>query len=106
MAVGLNERSVLLCETYRDPVDGRILKRFSSSGADPVLVFGPRGERHEMEPQSEILLEGSKFYECKPQLATRAEIVELERLPIPTTLVISPAGRIESVLRGPVAAPR
>lgn len=79
VAVGLNERSVLLCETYRDPVDGRILKRYSSSGADPVLVFGPRGERHEMERHTELLLEGSKFYEGKAQLATRPEIVELER---------------------------
>jgi thiol-disulfide isomerase/thioredoxin len=33
-------------------------------------------------------------------------IVDLERLPIPTTLVISPAGRIDSVLRGPVVDPR
>jgi len=30
----------------------------------------------------------------------------LERLPIPTTLVISPAGRIETVMRGPVPHPR
>lgn len=33
-------------------------------------------------------------------------IVDLERLPIPTTLVISPAGRIEAVMRGPVPHPR
>ena len=33
VAVGLNERSVLLCETVRDPVDGRTYKRFSSAGA-------------------------------------------------------------------------
>jgi peptidase E len=79
VAVGLNERSVLLCETYRDPVDGGIYKRFSSAGTDPVLVFGTRGERHEMEPLSEMLLEGSKFYQGKPQLATRAEILDMER---------------------------
>jgi peptidase E len=79
VAVGLNERSVLLCETFRDPVDGRVHKRFSSAGTDPVLVFGPRGERHEMEPVSEILLEGSKFYQGKPQLAARAEVLDLER---------------------------
>jgi peptidase E len=79
VAVGLNEKSVLLCETYRDPVDGQVRKRYSSVGTDPVLVFGQRGERHEMEPNSEILLEGSKFYGGKAQLATRAEVAELER---------------------------
>lgn len=78
VAVGLNERSVLLCETYRDPHDGRTYKRFSSAGTDPVLVFGPRGERHEMGPLSEMLLEGSKFYGGIPQLASRAEVLEME----------------------------
>lgn len=33
-------------------------------------------------------------------------IVDLERLPIPTTLVLSPEGRVESILRGPVAESR
>ncbi|MFT5286432.1 MAG: thiol-disulfide isomerase/thioredoxin [Planctomycetota bacterium] len=35
--------------------------------------------------------------------ASLAEIVDLERLPIPTTLVLSPDGVIEKIIRGPIA---
>ena len=30
------------------------------------------------------------------------ELVDLERMPVPTTLVLSPEGRVESILRGPL----
>ncbi len=78
--VGLNEKSVVLCETYRDPLDKKIYQRLTSVGSDPVLVFGPRGERHEMARMSQILVERCKFYQGRHQLATQSEILELERL--------------------------
>ena len=37
--------------------------------------------------------------------ASLQEIVDLERLPIPTTLVLSPSGVIEKIIRGPVNTP-
>ena len=36
--------------------------------------------------------------------ASLSELVDLERLTLPTTLVLSPEGRLESVLRGPITA--
>ena len=37
------------------------------------------------------------------EFAVLADIVDLERLPIPTTIVVGPDGLIEDVIRGPVA---
>lgn len=79
VVVGLSEKSVLLCEKYKDPGDGNIYKRFSSIGEEPVLVFGIRGIKHEMNKYSEIIVEGTKFFEGKAMVAEEEDIEELER---------------------------
>lgn len=77
--IGLKEKSVLLREFYRDPIDHKVYKRFSSVGEDPIMVFGERGERVDLQKHDEILMEGSKFFSGIVQVATRMEINALER---------------------------
>ncbi len=77
--VGLSEKSVLLYEKYRDPMDGNIYKRYTSIGEEPVLVFGVRGMKHEMTKNSQLILEGTKFYQERNMVGEEQDIEELER---------------------------
>ena len=78
VVVGLSEKSVLLCEKYKDPIDGNIYKRFSSVGEEPVLVFGEKGIISELNKFDQIFIKGTKFYTNKNQVATKEEVKELE----------------------------
>lgn len=78
VAMGLNEKSVLLCEKYCDPVNGKIYKRYSSVGDDPVIVFGERGRSVEMEQNDELILDGAKFFDGRPKVGTREDICSAE----------------------------
>ncbi|MHC9538214.1 MAG: Type 1 glutamine amidotransferase-like domain-containing protein [Vulcanimicrobiota bacterium] len=77
--VGLSEKSVLLYEKYKDPMDGNIYKRYTSVGEEPVLIFGVRGMKHEMARNSQIILEGTKFYQGRNMVGEEQDIEELER---------------------------
>ncbi|MBN2385251.1 Type 1 glutamine amidotransferase-like domain-containing protein [bacterium] len=77
--IGLREKSVLLCETYRDPVDNNEYKRFSSIGEHPVMVFGERGEIVQLGHLDEMFMEGCKFYSGIVQVATRRDVLQLEK---------------------------
>ena len=77
--VGLSEKSVLLYEKYKDPMDGNIYKRYTSIGEEPVLIFGVRGMKHEMARNSQIILEGTKFYQGRNMVGEEQDIEELER---------------------------
>jgi len=77
--IGLNEKSVLLCEEYFDEGDNTRYKRYVSVGEDPVLVFGEKGIRVELNYMDQILLNGSKFYKGYPCVATASEIEQLEK---------------------------
>lgn len=79
IVVGLSEKSVLLCEKYKDPIDGNTYKRFSSVGEEPVLVFGEKGIICELNQFDQIFIKGTKFYTNKNQVATKEEVLELER---------------------------
>ncbi len=79
VTVGLNQASVLLKETYRCSADGREYHRFTSAGNDPVLVFGPRGCRHEMRCGDQLLLPGTRPFAGHVQLARREELEEVEQ---------------------------
>ncbi len=78
VAVGLNQASVLLKESYLCAEDGEVYQRYSSVGDDPVLVFGPRGCRHEMRKGDQLLLPGTRAFAGHVQLARREELEELE----------------------------
>lgn len=78
VAVGLTEKSVLLCEKYKDPFDGKIYKRYTSVGEEPVLVFGERGKRCDLYKYDQIILEGTKFYKGKNQIAGKDDIKQME----------------------------
>lgn len=77
--VGLSERSVLLFERYKDPLDGTIYRRYTSIGEEPVLVFGIRGIKHEMKPDSQLIIEGTKFFAGTNMVGDEEDIEELER---------------------------
>ncbi|MDQ7824036.1 MAG: Type 1 glutamine amidotransferase-like domain-containing protein [Candidatus Eremiobacteraeota bacterium] len=77
--VGLSEKAVLLYERYRDPLDGTIYKRYTSIGDEPVLIFGIRGIKHEMARNSQIILEGTKFFEGKAMVGDEKDIDDLEK---------------------------
>jgi len=77
--VGLTEKSVLLCEKYREPSDGNIYRRFVSTGDEPVLVFGEKGRRCDLYKSGQIILEGTRFYKGKNQVATGEDIYKMER---------------------------
>jgi len=77
--VGLSEKSVLLCERYKDPLDGQVYKRFTSVGEEPVLIFGERGMKHEMKKHAQIILEGTKFFSGRNMIADEADIEDMER---------------------------
>jgi peptidase E len=77
--VGLSEKSVLLYEKYKDPMDGNVYKRFTSVGEEPVLIFGVRGMKHEMTRNSQIILEGTKFYQGRNMVGEEKDIEDLER---------------------------
>ncbi|MDP7422877.1 MAG: Type 1 glutamine amidotransferase-like domain-containing protein [bacterium] len=79
VTVGLNEKTVLLYERYRDPLDDQVYDRYSSVGDDPVLVFGERGRIVELNRFDELLLEGTKFYDSLPRMAMRQDICEFEQ---------------------------
>ena len=79
VVVGLSQNSVLLCEKYKDPIDGKIYSRFSSVGEEPVLVFGERGIRYDLEKNDQIFMPGTKFYIGRNQIARAHEIEEFER---------------------------
>lgn len=78
VAVGLNQESVMLYERYHCAADQRVYKRYSSVGTQPVLVFGPRGMRHEMGPGDELLLPGTRHWDGTPRLAWAPEVSELD----------------------------
>ncbi|MFN0007735.1 MAG: ASPIC/UnbV domain-containing protein [Planctomycetota bacterium] len=88
------------------------LQKIAARGEVAVAAIGldPPGNRE----KARALLDqrGGRFEafflpeSAQPGVVGVEAVVDLERLPIPTTLVISPEGRIESVLRGPVADPR
>lgn len=77
--VGLSEKSVLLYERYRDPLDGNIYKRYTSIGDEPVLIFGIRGIKHEMKKDSQIIIEGTKYFEGTNLIGDKEDMEELER---------------------------
>lgn len=79
VVVGLSQKSVLLCEKYKDPIDGKIYSRFSSVGEEPVLVFGERGIRYDLEKFDQIFMPGTKFYINRNQIARAHEIEEIEK---------------------------
>jgi len=79
ISVGLTEKSVLLCEKYREPSDGNIYRRFVSTGDEPVLVFGEKGRRCDLYKSGQIILEGTRFYKGKNQVATGEDIYKMER---------------------------
>lgn len=79
VVIGLREKSILLSETYRDPVDTKLYKRYSSVGEHPVMVFGERGERVDLSYMDEIFMEGSKFYAGFVQIAKRRDVIVLEK---------------------------
>lgn len=76
--VGLSEKSVLLYERYKDPIDGNVYKRYTSIGEEPVLVFGVRGIKHEMKKYSQLIVEGTKFFEGTNMIGDKEDIEELE----------------------------
>ncbi|HPZ09091.1 MAG TPA: Type 1 glutamine amidotransferase-like domain-containing protein [Candidatus Eremiobacteraeota bacterium] len=78
VAVGLTEKSVLLCEKYREPFDGKIYRRYTSVGEEPVLVFGEKGKRCDLYKYDQIILEGTKFYKGKNQVAGKEDIKKME----------------------------
>ena len=78
ITVGLNQASVLLKETYLCREDGGTYHRYTSVGRDPVLVFGPRGSRHEMHPGDQLLMPGTRYHRGHVQLARREEMDPLE----------------------------
>lgn len=78
ITVGLNQESVLLYERYRCDVDNKVYRRYSSVGGQPVLVFGPRGMRHEMGPGDQLLLPGTRHFDGGPRLAWAPEVEELD----------------------------
>lgn len=77
--IGLREKSVLLCESYRDPIDNNVYKRYSSVGEHPVMIFGERGEKVELNHYDELFMEGCKFYSGIVQVARRNDIIGLEQ---------------------------
>ena len=77
--IGLSEKSVLLCEKYKDPIDGNIYKRYSSVGEDPVLVFGQKGIICKMNKSDQLFTDGTKFYTNRNQVAQKDEMEELEK---------------------------
>ena len=77
--VGLSANSILLCERYKDPIDQKIYKRYTSVGNEPVLIFGIRGIKYEMKKYSQIIIEGTKFYNGKPMIGEKEDIEELEK---------------------------
>lgn len=79
VVVGLSANSILLCERYKDPIDQKIYKRYTSIGNEPVLIFGIRGIKYEMKKYSQIIIEGTKFYNGKPMIGEKEDIEELER---------------------------
>lgn len=78
VSVGLNEHSVLMAERYEHPSGGKTYFRFRSVGPDAVLVFGPRGERHEMAEGDELAIRGTRYYNGRPGLLRAEEIRSLE----------------------------
>ena len=79
VSVGLTEKSILLCEKYKDPFDGEVYRRFTSVGEEPVLVFGEQGQRRDLYKYDQIILEGTKFYKGKNQVASAKDMEKLER---------------------------
>ena len=79
VAVGLTEKSVLLCEKYRDPFDGEVYDRYTSVGDEPVLIFGERGKRCDLHKNDQVILEGTKFYKGMKQVAAKEDIEIMER---------------------------
>jgi peptidase E len=79
VVVGLSEKSILLYERYKDPLDGKVHRRFTSIGEEPVLIFGERGVKHEMSRHSQIILEGTKFFKGTNMVGEEKDIEDLER---------------------------
>ncbi len=79
VVVGLSAKSILLCEKYKDPIDGEMYDRYTSIGDEPVLVFGVRGVKHEMKKNSQLILNGTKFYSGRPMIGDDEDMDELEK---------------------------
>lgn len=90
VVIGLTEKSVLLCEKYKDLIDQKIYSRYTSVGEEPVLVFGEKGIRCDLHKFDQLILEGTKFYKGKNQVATKKEIEEMEMESLRVNKSVSP----------------
>ncbi|MBI2571225.1 MAG: Type 1 glutamine amidotransferase-like domain-containing protein [Candidatus Schekmanbacteria bacterium] len=86
-AIGLSQRSVLMCERYYTQGAGQPATRYVSAGEEPVLVFGPRGRCFKLRCGDELALPGAEFYKGAPATLTAEEAAEARQRPTCETAV-------------------
>jgi thiol-disulfide isomerase/thioredoxin len=86
------------------------LQALSASGKARVVAIGLDAPDDRAKAEKLLRERGGRFdaYYLPPEAEAGAAgisvLVDLDRLPIPTTLVLSPEGRLESIVRGPIRA--
>jgi hypothetical protein len=79
ICVGLSANSILRCERYLAS-DGKEYDRYTSYGHDPVLVFGVRGRKQQLQRGDQIAIKGTRFYRGENMIYTHEEIMRMERM--------------------------
>ncbi|MAB81584.1 MAG: hypothetical protein CMJ89_19765 [Planctomycetes bacterium] len=76
------------------------IRRLERGGAEYPAFFLGRDSTSSARPKGSLI----PSEDASAHIVALDTIVDLERMPIPTTLVLSPEGRIETILRGPLKA--
>ncbi len=102
---------VNLWATWCSPCVAEIpdLQHIFERGEVRVVAIGLDGATQRSKADALLRERGGKFTafylpdDSSPDAGEISKIVDLDRLPLPTTLVLTPDGRIESIIRGPVS---
>ncbi len=78
VCVGLSCNSILRCQKYKNK-EGEEFEKFTSSGHDPVLVFGARGRTQELDKGDQIMTKETEFFTGENMVFTGEEIQTLNK---------------------------